>query len=337
MSETDTRTDQQLADDPQAFDARLAGKYAAWEKATAALQRAYGQIHDAAGDRKEYHGRDLVWRRTHAEVEGTVRQMATHGEPLPVRMGSRQTPGDLLAALRDAEAALTDAAVAVQKMEAIYRRPFNRWQRFFPCTNRDGHIHASYRNCPTVRWDTAMAWRPDLSGKTVDEAVADLGPALCSVCFPAAPVEQKSMTLGQVADERTKGERDAARAARQAAKDAKTLTLDEEFRTEGSHDLVTTVARCKELIRQAIEAEVELEWINLPERENAQGMDADTLARMRQNRADSVLAAQRDAGRASAVLQARETRHQGWGATQAEITKMQQNKYKNARKEWGLA
>jgi hypothetical protein len=309
-------TDEELAASPQAFDARLAGKYGDWEKASTARDRAWDQIHAAAGDHRDYRGRSSrAWGRTHSEVEQTVRQMAAHNVPLPARMGSRQTPGDLLAALSDADGSLAQAMVAVARMETVYATA--PWPRFFPCTNRDGHIHASYRDCPTVRWDTGMAWRPDLSGKTVDEAVADLGPALCSVCFPLAPVEQKRMTLGQVADERTKGERDAARAERQAVRDAKQLAGDEQFRTEGPHgELVTTVAACKDLIRAAIEAEVEAEWYATPAAA-AKWQDAGRLAQVRANLAERVLAAQRNAGRAAAVLGARETAHPGWGATPA--------------------
>lgn len=330
-------TDEQLAADPQAFDARLAALYEAWQQASDARDRAWAQIHTAAGDSRDYRGRSSrAWGRTHSEVEQTVRQMARHNEPLPARMGSRQTAGDLLLAEIEAESALASAMLAVQAMEAIYRKA--PWQRFFPCTNSDGHIHATYRDCSSVGWDTPMAWRPDLSGLTVDAAVAKLGPALCSICFPLAPVEQKSMTLGQVEKERTRGEREIAAIARMAAKAAKQLTTAEQFRTAGQHsERITTVAACKELIRKEIEAEVELEWINKPEREAEMQATPDVIARMRQNRADRLAELQQDAGRAASVLTGRETEHEGWGATAAAITKMQQNKYKSARKEWGLS
>jgi hypothetical protein len=335
-TETDPRTDEQLAADPQAFDAKLTGLYEAWQKASDARDRAWSQIHEAAGDRRDYRGRGRAWGRTHSEVEQTVRQMAAHGEPLPLGMNRRLTAGDLLVAEIEAESALASAMLAVQAMEAIYRTA--PWQRFFPCTNRDGHIHATYRDCSSVGWDTPMAWRPDLSGLTVDEAVAKLGPALCSICFPLAPVEQKSMTLGQVEQERTRAEREAAAAARQAKKDAKELTGAEQFRTAGQYsDRVTTVARCKEIIRKAVEAVVELEWINSPERERDMQADADQLARMRQNRADRLAELATDANRAKLVLMAREAEHKGWGATDEAIAQMQANKLKSARKEWGLA
>jgi hypothetical protein len=44
-------------------------------------------------------------------------------------------------------------------------------------------------HCSSCRPTTTYGWLPDLSGKTENEAVAAHGPALCSVCFPTAPVE----------------------------------------------------------------------------------------------------------------------------------------------------
>jgi hypothetical protein len=336
MSTEQTVTDEQLAADPQAFDAKLAGLYRAWEKATVARQRILDQIHEAAGDRKDrWAGGPQLWRRRHSEVEQAVRQMGTM--PLPLRMGYGRTAAQLLEQLHESDVELAITALAVEKMETIYRRA--PWPRFFPCENRDGHIHSSYRSCPTVRWDTAMAWRPDLSGRTVEEAVADLGPALCSVCFAGAPVEHKRMTMGQVRDERTRAEREAAKAARQAVKDAKQLTEAERFRTTGQFsEWVITVAKCKELIRQAIEQEVELAYYDqVLAGSRSWAGDIAHARNVRRNVADRLAELQQNAGRAASVLTRREAEHEGWGATAAEITKMQQNKYRSARREWGLA
>lgn len=97
--------------------------------------------------------------------------------------------GDAIKAYGDAEARLAEARLAVQESENDYRsRP---WARYFLVTSSDGHIHASTGccTCNKGREPTGFALVPYLSGQTVEEAVADLGPALCSVCFPAAPVE----------------------------------------------------------------------------------------------------------------------------------------------------
>lgn len=307
-------TDEQLAADPQAFDAKLALAYEAWEKATAERERIRNEFHAAAGDRREWVGRRHLWRRTLAEVEQTVRQMATDSVPLPASMGFRQTAGDLLVKRTENDAELTIFALAVHEMEAIYARPENRWQRFFPCQSRDGHIHDSLRGCPTVRFDTPMAWRPDLSGLTVDAAVADLGPALCSVCFPAAPVEQKSMTLGQVEKERTRAAREAAAAERAEKKAAKQLAEDEVFviqRDTRFHDTITTVAGAVEVLRTEVEFR-------------------DYYGHGKHNWHPGFVAG---AEQATRVLLAREAAHPGWGRTQAQIDQIIANAVKKNRKE----
>lgn len=89
------------------------------------------------------------------------------------------------------EERLGEARVACRECEAEYEsRP---WARYWLVTTSDGHIHAS-RHCSTCnkgRAPTGFALAAYLSGKSEAEAVADLGPALCSVCYPSAPVESK--------------------------------------------------------------------------------------------------------------------------------------------------
>jgi hypothetical protein len=65
---------------------------------------------------------------------------------------------------------------------------YTGWSRFFLVTSSAGHIHSSM-SCSTCRPTTAYGWMPELSGKSEEEAVSTLGPALCSVCFPSAPVD----------------------------------------------------------------------------------------------------------------------------------------------------
>lgn len=96
---------------------------------------------------------------------------------------------DTAQALAAAEERLGEARVACRECEAEYEsRP---WARYWLVTSSDGHIHAS-RHCSTCnkgRAPTGFALAAYLSGKSEAEAVADLGPALCSVCYPSAPVE----------------------------------------------------------------------------------------------------------------------------------------------------
>jgi hypothetical protein len=72
----------------------------------------------------------------------------------------------------------------LRELAALY----TGWSRFFLVTSSSGHIHSSM-HCSTCRDTTTYGWMPELSGKTEAEAVARLGPALCSVCFATAPVE----------------------------------------------------------------------------------------------------------------------------------------------------
>jgi hypothetical protein len=89
------------------------------------------------------------------------------------------------------EERLGEARVACRECEAEYEsRP---WARYWLVTSSDGHIHASRRcsTCNKGRAPTGFALAAYLSGKSEAEAVADLGPALCSVCYPSAPVESR--------------------------------------------------------------------------------------------------------------------------------------------------
>ena len=99
-----------------------------------------------------------------------------------------------VARYEDAVSGLADALLAVSEAEAEYEsRP---WARYWLVTSSDGHIHASTRccTCNKGKHATGFALVPYLSGSTPADAVADLGPALCSVCFPEAPVESKEVS-----------------------------------------------------------------------------------------------------------------------------------------------
>jgi hypothetical protein len=67
------------------------------------------------------------------------------------------------------------------------------WNRYYLVTSSDGHIHSSTdcSTCNKGKEPTGFALVPYLSGSTVEDAVSDLGEALCSVCFPNAPVESR--------------------------------------------------------------------------------------------------------------------------------------------------
>ena len=98
-------------------------------------------------------------------------------------------PAEALDAYCTANEALSEARVDVAEIDAIYAAA--PWSRYWLVTSSDGHIHRSC-HCSTCNRGlkrTGFALTAYLSGKDAAEAVADLGPALCSVCFPEAPVE----------------------------------------------------------------------------------------------------------------------------------------------------
>lgn len=126
----------------------------------------------------------------------------------------------------------------------------NGWSRFYVVLNANGHIHSS-RHCSTCFTTTDYAWLTELSGKTEEEVVALYGEAVCTVCFPSAPV-YKGFGDGTSALARytqaEKDERAAEKAARAAAKTAKALNAP--VRVDGT--LYETVASAKQGIRDAI-------------------------------------------------------------------------------------
>jgi hypothetical protein len=286
---------------PVAHDTKTAELHEQAAKIQATLDAHRDKMHRMARDRKEWIGRQQYWRMTRAQVDEQLRCLVSvHGDTFDVRYGLK--PSEALVREQEKVAKLAGVMLQIEEMEKVFRA--NRWNRFFPCLNADGHIHSSFHGCPSVRATTAMAWYPQLSGKTVEDAVAELGPALCSICFPLAPVEHKSMTLGEVEKDKTRAERDAARAEREAKKAAKNLTPDQQFRDHRG-DLVETVARCKQILRD----EVDL-------RDYYKGYDGRHDPHSWHG--EVVVAAQK----AARVLQDREEDNPGTGASLGEIHKI---------------
>jgi hypothetical protein len=174
------------------------------------------RMHHMAGDRKRWYGKRQVWSMSWAEVSTHISHLAVQGDHEDFRHGGR--PSQLLE--RDSEllAGIGRLDMQAEAMEAEWR--CDPWTRYFPCLNSDGHVHATLRGCPTVKRDTAMSWATELSGKTVDEAIDDLGPRLCSVCFPGAPVEH-CRSLRDITREQREAEKAARAAQRQADADAR--------------------------------------------------------------------------------------------------------------------
>ncbi len=113
----------------------------------------------------------------------------------------------------DCRAALAALDTAAEPFQAIYRA--NPWTRFFLVPG--GHLHRSM-SCSSFRWNTRIFWLPEYSGKTEAEIVALAGEAACTICYPSAPVDRRSMLPVHIAE---RSERDAEAARKLAARNAK--------------------------------------------------------------------------------------------------------------------
>lgn len=239
-------TQQQMA----AWDAGTHELMIRQAKLRGVLEGLVSAAHRIAGDKQDGYGRNRAWRYTDADARLVAARVMT----------------------QDAVRVTQDLAITEERIGQLGEQIAEReqawedhgcWSRYFPCLNRDGHIHASLRDCATVHQDTDMGWAAEMSGLTPDQAIhgvegqfKGLGETLCSVCFPDAPADW-CRTRSEV----TRAEHEAARASKNAARDAaKALkSLAEPFRTQDG-DLVATVAAAKAVVRRPAETQAQLEW-----------------------------------------------------------------------------
>lgn len=160
---------------PLEIDTKLADLMRQAENAKRDAKLAIDRAHGAVGDSKVRlgYGRRPVWAMADEDAVSLARTQDTVGALAAVD------------ALDEALTALADIEGEARTLEEEYsRRP---WSRFFSVPG--GHIHANLSfNC-NRRPTTEQRWNPTLSGKTEAEAVAELGPHMCTTCFPSAPVE----------------------------------------------------------------------------------------------------------------------------------------------------
>lgn len=144
---------------------------------------------EKAGDR---YGKYMV-RVTLEDALAAVDELGA--DHYDLRVG--KSVGEAKADLVEADRQIKTIRDAIDEKE----RAYTGWARFFLVTSSAGHVHSSM-SCSTCRPTTVYGWLPNLSGRGEKEAVDELGPALCSVCFPSAPVEWQGGTLstGQAAD-----------------------------------------------------------------------------------------------------------------------------------------
>lgn len=217
-------------------------------------------IASAASTIKQYAGAKRTHRgysMTLAEAEATI--TADGFTPSrSVEWWGRQG-GDVDQArgiITEARTTLADVRSKIAECEQIWRDN-GRWTRFFLVTNTNGHIHSSLE-CSTCRETTSYAWLPAISGLTEADAVAQIGPRLCSVCFPSAPVEHRDGELH--ADREAREAREAEKTAKADAKRAKALTAalfegdpERYIRNDkGTTTRIGTIAQAKAFIKGSV-------------------------------------------------------------------------------------
>lgn len=183
---------------PAEVDTRLAALYEAEAVAERAAASATSTFRSIIGDRGTYASRSRKVYRTSAlaaREEATALFLALPVEDRDneygfARIGTRgMNVGQYRRAVDAADQAIALLA-SIRTEEATLNAEYARrpWTRFLRVTSSaGGHVHSSM-HCSTCRPTTTYGWHPELSGKTEADAVAVLGPELCSVCYPSAPV-----------------------------------------------------------------------------------------------------------------------------------------------------
>lgn len=301
------------------------------DQAMTRLEHLTDVVHRMARDRKRGFGSS--WTMTDRQAEEALRQLADGDDKRD--LSAQMRPSELITKVDDYHQGIAELSAHIEGMENQYRAS-GGWQRYFPCLNTDGHIHATLRGCRTVQWDTSMSWATEHSGLTADEAIhgipgefEGLGETLCSVCFPGAPAEW-CRTRSEV----TRAEREAARAAKNAERDAikAAKNLAEAFRTHDG-DRITTVAAAKAVVRRPAETQVALEWSRTLEgsrRWDDQDRYAEFIART-ERRLELEEADARDIG---IILAARETAAPGTGWSQEDQRDARTAALKRNRRTW---
>lgn len=178
--------------DPKQHDEAIAALYFDLDKAQQRIRVSVATIMQTAGFRLRYFGRKQDWAREtttsgdHWEIE-----RVTFRDGLRVLLKREDRAASLALATHEQELAVAEAiSAAIEEAEAAY----TGWNRFFLVTSSQGHIHSNMQ-CSTCRPTTKFGWLPELSGDTEDAAVQAHGPALCTVCFPSAPVDNTGFKI----------------------------------------------------------------------------------------------------------------------------------------------
>jgi hypothetical protein len=169
---------------PVEIDTRLAGLDYEYARAKGMRRARLDEIHSHIGERARHATRSR--REWPTDDDTAVAELQARLRAGTIMAYDVARAERTLAAVTELDAAIKTNRAEFAHLEAEYeRRP---WRRYIGVMG--GHIHSGYRCVGgTIRPTTQITWQPLLSGKDVATAVAELGPLLCTHCFPDAPVE----------------------------------------------------------------------------------------------------------------------------------------------------
>jgi hypothetical protein len=88
--------------------------------------------------------------------------------------------------------------VVAQKAIVDHEAGYTGWSRFFLVTSSAGHVHSS-TSCSSCYMTTTFALLTELSAQSCEDAIAEVGETLCTVCFPDAPIAGKPKKITKAA------------------------------------------------------------------------------------------------------------------------------------------
>lgn len=176
---------------PSEIDTICADVAAEHCRAEAALAAIVDRLHTDNHERPHYVGRGRgrkTWTTDLVETIASLRNEVEAPGYTEFQFAYR-TPAKNLATYETRRLLVLHLATVLNTYNAEHaRRP---WSRFFLVNTNGGHIHSSQRcqTCNRGGVPTNILWQPALSGLGEADAVKALGPILCTVCFPSAPLD----------------------------------------------------------------------------------------------------------------------------------------------------
>jgi hypothetical protein len=141
----------------------------------------------------QHSGYDVLGRSRYADVAGVE---ITRDE-IKRQIDMHRCTGDhytlrYVAQIAEHQTTVDEASAMLNAIQAEFDAR-GGWTRYWLVVSSSGHIHRSMDcfTCNNGKRLTEFALYPALSGFTSDKAVARLGAALCSHCYPDAPTEHR--------------------------------------------------------------------------------------------------------------------------------------------------